>query len=84
MEKPNVSLNSLPPALEPKGRKTNSFFKRLVQQRTLAWMCLPFVIWAFIFKYLPLWGWTMAFQNFKPAILLGSTVGRLAPFPYII
>ncbi|WP_340020385.1 ABC transporter permease subunit [Paenibacillus sp. FSL H3-0457] len=67
MEKPNVSLNSTPPASSPKGTRAHSFFKRLVQQRTLAWMCIPFVIWAFIFKYLPLWGWTMAFQNFKPA-----------------
>lgn len=31
-------------------------------------MTLPFVIWLFIFKYLPLWGWTMAFQDFKPAL----------------
>ncbi|AET60992.1 binding-protein-dependent transporters inner membrane component [Paenibacillus terrae HPL-003] len=30
-------------------------------------MCIPFVIWAFVFKYLPLWGWTMVFQNYKPA-----------------
>ncbi|MGZ7441250.1 ABC transporter permease [Paenibacillus sp. TH7-28] len=64
MEKPIVSLNSAPTV---KGKKQNLFFKRLIQQRTLALMCIPFVIWAFIFKYLPLWGWTMAFQNFKPA-----------------
>ncbi|WP_043922830.1 ABC transporter permease [Paenibacillus terrae] len=47
--------------------KTNLFFKRLIQQKTLAFMCIPFVIWAFVFKYLPLWGWTMVFQNYKPA-----------------
>jgi putative aldouronate transport system permease protein len=29
-------------------------------------MSLPFVIWVFVFSYLPLWGWTMAFQKFKP------------------
>ena len=30
-------------------------------------MSLPFVIWVIIFKYIPLWGWTMAFQEVKPA-----------------
>nr|WP_121614107.1 ABC transporter permease subunit [Mesobacillus foraminis] len=30
-------------------------------------MTVPFVIWVFVFKYLPIWGWTMAFQDFKPA-----------------
>ncbi|MEH7546738.1 ABC transporter permease [Neobacillus vireti] len=31
-------------------------------------MSLPFLIWLFIFKYIPLWGWSIAFQNFKPAL----------------
>ena len=30
-------------------------------------MSVPFVIWLIIFKYIPLWGWTMAFQEVKPA-----------------
>jgi putative aldouronate transport system permease protein len=29
-------------------------------------MSIPFVIWIIIFKYLPLWGWTMAFQKYMP------------------
>ncbi len=29
-------------------------------------MSLPFVAWVFVFNYLPVWGWTMAFQNFRP------------------
>ncbi|WP_018883328.1 ABC transporter permease subunit [Paenibacillus massiliensis] len=43
------------------------FFQKLLQQRTLVFMSIPFLIWLFIFKYLPLWGWTIAFQDFKPA-----------------
>ncbi|WP_082881504.1 ABC transporter permease [Lederbergia galactosidilytica] len=31
-------------------------------------MTVPFVIWVLVFKYLPIWGWTMAFQDFKPAL----------------
>lgn len=52
--------------------KIKLFYHRLIQQKTLAFMCIPFVIWAFIFKYLPLWGWTMAFQNYKPAKSFGE------------
>ena len=37
------------------------------KQRYLFMMSLPFVIWIIIFKYIPLWGWTMAFQEVKPA-----------------
>ncbi len=29
-------------------------------------MSIPVVIYVFIFNYLPVWGWTMAFQNFRP------------------
>lgn len=39
----------------------------LWKQRYLLLMSLPFVVWIFIFKYIPLWGWTMAFQEVKPA-----------------
>ncbi len=37
------------------------------KQRYLFLMSLPFVVWIIIFKYIPLWGWTMAFQKVKPA-----------------
>ncbi|WP_028609288.1 ABC transporter permease [Paenibacillus harenae] len=44
------------------------FFRLLFQQRALVVMSVPFLIWLFIFKYLPLWGWTIAFQKYKPAL----------------
>lgn len=37
------------------------------KQRYLLMMSLPFVVWLIIFKYIPLWGWTMAFQEVKPS-----------------
>lgn len=52
-------------AIKPKGIK--SLAAKLVQQRALMVMSVPFVIWLFIFKYVPLWGWTIAFQDYKPA-----------------
>lgn len=41
-------------------------WKLIRKQRFLYFMSVPFIIWIIIFKYVPLWGWTMAFQNVKP------------------
>ncbi|QAY68551.1 sugar ABC transporter permease [Paenibacillus protaetiae] len=37
-----------------------------MRQKALLAMSLPFVIWVFVFKYVPLWGWTIAFQHYRP------------------
>ena len=50
-----------------KGNKQKLSLHLLWKQRYLLLMSLPFVIWIIIFKYIPLWGWTMAFQEVKPA-----------------
>jgi len=42
-------------------------WRMIVRQRQLIFMSIPFLIYAFIFNYYPLAGWTMAFQKFKPA-----------------
>jgi putative aldouronate transport system permease protein len=41
-------------------------FKSLYEQRYLLLMSVPFVIWLAVFKYVPLVGWIMAFQDYKP------------------
>lgn len=46
-------------------RKRNPL-KVLLQQRYLYLMSIPFVAWVVVFNYIPVWGWTMAFQNFRP------------------
>lgn len=38
----------------------------LGKQKALILMSLPFVLYIILFRYIPLWGWTMAFQNYKP------------------
>ncbi|MDI4644609.1 ABC transporter permease [Cohnella hashimotonis] len=53
-------------------KKGGAFWKKFFQQRYLYLMSVPFVLWAFVFSYLPLWGWTMAFQKFKPGIPFGD------------
>ncbi|MDR0908181.1 MAG: ABC transporter permease subunit [Spirochaetaceae bacterium] len=47
------------------GEKT--FFQKLITQRQLLFMSLPLILYVILFSYVPLWGWTMAFQNFRPA-----------------
>lgn len=50
------------------GKNRRKITKSLLwKQRYLLMMSLPFVVWIIIFKYIPLWGWTMAFQEVKPA-----------------
>ncbi|WP_371825287.1 ABC transporter permease [Paenibacillus soyae] len=46
--------------------KRNRVWFKAFQQRYLYMMSLPFVIWIFIFSYVPVWGWITAFQNYKP------------------
>ncbi|WP_445323945.1 ABC transporter permease [Paenibacillus sp. FSL M7-1455] len=52
---------------ERKAASRKRFWKTFRNQKYLYLMSIPFVIWVFVFSYLPLWGWTMAFQKYKPA-----------------
>jgi putative aldouronate transport system permease protein len=44
-----------------------TFFYKLNRQRQLLYMCFPIILYIILFTYVPLWGWTMAFQNYRPA-----------------
>ncbi|OZB96419.1 sugar ABC transporter permease [Paenibacillus sp. XY044] len=39
----------------------------LKSQQQLIWMSVPLTLYIILFAYVPIWGWTMAFQNYKPA-----------------
>ncbi|MEB5480535.1 sugar ABC transporter permease [Shouchella clausii] len=54
-------------AAAPLGQR-RSFWQTVLQQRYLYAMSLPFVAWVFVFHYLPLFGWTMAFQDYRPGL----------------
>jgi putative aldouronate transport system permease protein len=41
---------------------------RLLRQKQLIFMSVPLVLYVILFTYVPLWGWTMAFQNYKPGL----------------
>jgi len=47
--------------------RQKNFFYRLNRQQQLLFMSLPLILYVILFTYVPLWGWTMAFQNFRPA-----------------
>lgn len=49
-----------------KQSKLKLFLKKLSVQKALLLMCAPFVLHIVIFNYVPIWGWIMAFQNFRP------------------
>ncbi|GAB2539614.1 putative aldouronate transport system permease protein [Gracilibacillus alcaliphilus] len=44
----------------------DGFLQKLGKQKALLLMSLPFVVWLIIFKYIPVAGWVMAFQDYKP------------------
>ena len=51
-----------PPAKRLRGRKWESY--------KLFLLVLPCIVFIFIFKYLPLWGWSFAFFQYKPGMSL--------------
>ncbi|MDL4841900.1 ABC transporter permease [Aquibacillus rhizosphaerae] len=60
--KNQVGMNKKPP-INPKKK---GFWKRASRQKALILMSFPFVIWLIVFKYIPIGGWLMAFQDYKP------------------
>jgi putative aldouronate transport system permease protein len=41
------------------------WWRKAINQRYLYLMSIPFVIWILIFEYVPIWGWSFAFQDYK-------------------
>ena len=68
-------------ARKKKKNKTEITWKELRRQKVLIFWAGVFGIYGFIFCYLPLGGWLMAFQNYKPkdGILHSKFIG-LAKF----
>lgn len=49
-----------------KTTKQKFSWQLVYKQCYLLLMSVPFVVWLIVFKYVPLWGWTMAFQDVRP------------------
>ncbi|NLO13089.1 MAG: sugar ABC transporter permease [Clostridiales bacterium] len=52
------------------GLSKHSFWHTLWQQRQLAFMSVPMLLYIFLFNYFPLWGWITAFMDYKPVLPL--------------
>ncbi|QJC51108.1 sugar ABC transporter permease [Paenibacillus albicereus] len=63
---PSQETAAVPAVPDAEPGKVRRWFKTLSKQKALVLMSVPFVIWIFIFKYVPLWGWTIAFQHYRP------------------
>lgn len=56
-----------------KKRKQQQITWSLIKsQRQLIFMSVPLLAYIILFAYVPVWGWTMAFQNYKPARSFGQ------------
>ena len=55
-------------ASKKKRVKTKFDWKEFKRQKVLMFWAAIFVIYGVIFYYLPLGGWVIAFQNYKPAL----------------
>lgn len=66
MNKKGSAGMSAKKASKEKKIKQKFSWQLMWKQRYLLLMSVPFVVWLIIFKYIPLWGWTMAFQEVKP------------------
>lgn len=47
-------------------RREETFIHKVLSQRQLVFMTMPLILYIILFSYVPLWGWTMAFQNYRP------------------
>ncbi|WP_338554654.1 ABC transporter permease subunit [Paenibacillus sp. KS-LC4] len=50
-----------------KGIKQRMNWSVIKGQKQLIFMSVPLMLYIILFSYVPIWGWTMAFQDYKPA-----------------
>ncbi|AZK45724.1 ABC transporter permease [Paenibacillus lentus] len=54
-------------AVRKQKKKTPMTWSLIKSQQQLIWMSVPLMLYIILFAYVPVWGWTMAFQDYKPA-----------------
>ena len=79
-----MSLTRTKSKQKVKQTRTPITWKEIKRQKVLLFWAGVMMIYGVIFYYLPLAGWTMAFQNYKPKDgLLGSKFVGLAKFQFL-
>ena len=51
-----------------KKKNQGQFWRTVVAQRSLIIMTVPILLYRILFAYVPIYGWMIAFQNYKPRI----------------
>ncbi len=64
----NTDKKVLRGSIKLKPSNSKGFFSTIISQRELIIMSVPLLFYTILFNYVPVKGWIMAFQNFKPAI----------------
>ena len=68
-----------------KAPRTPITWRDIKKQKGLILLTVPFILYAFVFNYLPLAGWLMAFQEYKPKLgILGSQFTENGGMKYFI
>ncbi|SDX45826.1 sugar ABC transporter permease [Paenibacillus sp. CF384] len=57
-------MKSIAPTRQDTAPNKRSFGRKVIMQRQLIYMSVPFVLLIVLFSYVPLWGWVMAFQRY--------------------
>lgn len=64
--------------------KVQITWKTIKKQKELIFLSFPFVVYVLIFYYVPLLGWIMAFQKYKPQLgIFGSEFVGLEKFKFL-
>ncbi|ARC60028.1 ABC transporter permease [Bacillus licheniformis] len=79
MKAADVQTGKNPTLVVGKKRKTR-FWEKLLQQKYLYLMILPGLIYFLLFKYVPMWGIVIAFQDYQP--FLGITGSEWVGFKH--
>jgi len=69
-----TALIAMPNLVDPAEIK-NKKMSKFIHQKAFFFMIIPVMVYVFIFNYLPLTGWQMAFQQFKPGQDVQEWVG---------
>ncbi len=79
MKAADVQTGKNPALIVEKKRKTR-FWEKILQQKYLYLMILPGLIYFLLFKYVPMWGIVIAFQDYQP--FLGITGSEWVGFKH--
>lgn len=70
MEEITVEMKPFTPKKKRKGKRLS--WEIIRQQKQLIFMSVPLLAYIVLFAYVPVWGWSMAFQDYKPARSFGE------------